>query len=77
VGGFCNVGRTWGAMFAWVCFPLQLSYVGFQLIVCPSLMSTIDEHYGLWVLWKGKRKIMCVGVCGLVTQCDGSHLSGN
>jgi len=26
---------------------------------------------------KKKRKMMCVGACGLVTQCDESQLSGN
>ena len=25
-------------------FPLQLSYVGFQLIIYPSSMSVVDEH---------------------------------
>jgi len=32
------------------------------------------KNYVCWCVWVGN---WCVGVCGLVTQCDESHLSGN
>ena len=46
-GVFCNVGIVLtGVQCSRRClFSLQLSYAGFQLIVYPSSMSTVDENF--------------------------------
>ena len=44
VRGFCDVGCASLGCKARVGVSLQLPYVGFRLIVCPSLMSIADER---------------------------------
>ena len=56
---------------------VAVSYAGFQRIVYPSSMSIVDEGklMGSVERKKKERKMMCVGACGLGTQCDESQLN--
>jgi hypothetical protein len=82
-GVFCNVG----IVLTWVqCSRRCLFCCSCPVVWDSSLLSIhhwclLSMSVSLWVLWKGerkeKRKMMCVGACGLVTQCNESQLSGN